>query len=53
MDEHPDFKGQVQFSGQTFKSLQQAAPNVIAHENEVILDSSLCCLLCFLADGGG
>lgn len=31
MDEHPDFKGQVQFSGQTFKSLQQAAPNVIAH----------------------
>jgi len=31
MDEHPDFKGQVQFSGQTFKSLQQVAPNVIAH----------------------
>src|SRR5574344_195379 len=31
MDEHPDFKGQVQFSGQTCKSLQQAAPNVIAH----------------------
>ncbi len=31
MDEHPDFKGQLQFSGQTFKSLQQAAPNVIEH----------------------
>jgi hypothetical protein len=31
MDEHPDFKGQLQFSGQTFKSLQQAAPQVIEH----------------------
>jgi len=31
MEEHPDFKGQVQFSGQTFKSLQQTAPHVIAH----------------------
>lgn len=31
MDEHPDFKGQLQFSGQTFKSLQQAAPQVIDH----------------------
>ncbi len=31
MDEHPDFKGQLQFSGQTFKSLQQTAPYVIEH----------------------
>lgn len=31
MDEHPDFKGQVQFSGQTLKSLQQAAPEVVEH----------------------
>jgi len=31
LDEHPDFKGQLQFSGQTFKSLQQAAPQVILH----------------------
>lgn len=31
MDEHPDFKGQLQFSGQTFGSLQQAAPEVIEH----------------------
>jgi len=31
MDEHPDFKGQLQFSGQTFGSLQQAAPQVIDH----------------------
>ena len=31
MDEHPDFKGQLQFSGQTFGSLQQAAPEVIQH----------------------
>ncbi len=31
MDEHPDFKGQLQFSGQTFGSLQQAAPEVIDH----------------------
>jgi len=31
MEEHPDFKGQLQFSGQTFKSLQQAAPKVIGH----------------------
>ena len=31
MDEHPDFKGQVQFSGQTLGSLQQAAPYVLDH----------------------
>lgn len=31
MDEHPDFKGQLQFSGQTFKSLQKVAPYVIEH----------------------
>jgi len=31
IEEHPDFKGQVQFSGQTFKSLQQTAPHVIEH----------------------
>jgi hypothetical protein len=31
MDEHPDFKGQVQFSGQTLGSLQQAAPHVLDH----------------------
>jgi hypothetical protein len=31
MEEHPDFKGQVQFSGQTFLSLKQAAPKVIEH----------------------
>jgi hypothetical protein len=31
MDEHSDFKGQIQFSGQTFNSLKQAAPKVIEH----------------------
>ena len=31
MEERPDFKGQIQFSGQTFKSLQQTAPHVIEH----------------------
>ena len=31
MDEHPDFKGQLQFSGQTLGSLQQAAPHVLEH----------------------
>ena len=31
MDEHPDFKGQVQFSGQTFGSLKQCAPDVVEH----------------------
>ncbi|MCE5344815.1 MAG: hypothetical protein LLG13_00830 [Bacteroidales bacterium] len=35
MDDHPDFKGQLQFSGQTFKSLQQAAPQVIAHAMQI------------------
>ena len=35
MEEHPDFKGQIQFSGQTFKSLQQAAPNVIEHAKKL------------------
>lgn len=31
MDEHPDFKGQLQFSGQTLGSLKQAAPQVLDH----------------------
>ena len=31
MDEHPDFKGQLQFSGQTLNSLKQAAPHVLDH----------------------
>ncbi|MBQ2027470.1 MAG: hypothetical protein II214_06180, partial [Alistipes sp.] len=31
MDEHPDFKGQLQFSGQTLGSLKQAAPHVLDH----------------------
>lgn len=31
MDEHPDFKGQVQFSGQTLNSMKQAAPEVLQH----------------------
>ncbi len=31
MEERPDFKGQLQFSGQTFNSLKQAAPYVIEH----------------------
>lgn len=31
MDEHPDFKGQVQFSGQTLGSLLKAAPEVVEH----------------------
>lgn len=35
MDEHPDFKGQLQFSGQTFASLQQTAPQVIEHARRI------------------
>ena len=35
MDEHPQFRGQVQFSGQTFGSLMQAAPEVIAHAKAI------------------
>lgn len=31
MDEHPDFKGQLQFSGQTLNSMRQAAPEVLEH----------------------
>jgi len=31
MDEHPDFKGQIQLSGQTFNTLRQTAPHVIEH----------------------
>lgn len=31
LDEHPDFKGQLQFSGQTLGSLLQAAPDVVDH----------------------
>lgn len=35
IDEHPDFKGQLQFSGQTLGSLQQAAPNVLDHAMKI------------------
>lgn len=35
MDEHPDFKGQVQFSGQTAGSLKIVAPEVLAHALEL------------------
>ena len=35
MDEHPDFKGQVQFSGQTAGSLKIAAPEVLSHALEL------------------
>jgi hypothetical protein len=31
IEAHPDFKGQLQFSGQTFNSLKLAAPEVIEH----------------------
>lgn len=31
MDENPDFKGQLQFSGQTLGSLLQCAPQVVDH----------------------
>lgn len=31
MDEHPDFCGQLQFSGQTLGSMRQAAPAVLDH----------------------
>ena len=31
MEAHPDFKGQVEFSGQTVNSLKQTAPHVIEH----------------------
>ena len=35
MDEHPDFKGQLQFSGQTLGSLKQAAPHVLEHAMQI------------------
>ena len=35
MDEHPDFKGQVQFSGQTAGSLKITAPHVLTHALEL------------------
>lgn len=35
MDAHPDFRGQLQFSGQTYGSLMQAAPEVIDHAKAV------------------
>ncbi len=35
MDEHPDFKGQLQFSGQTLGSLKQAAPHVLDHAMKI------------------
>ncbi len=35
MDEHPDFKGQVQFSGQTAGSLKITAPEVLSHALEL------------------
>jgi hypothetical protein len=31
MDENPDFKGQMQLSGQTFSSLKQARPKMLDH----------------------
>ena len=35
MDEHPEFKGQLQFSGQTLGSLMQAAPHVLEHAMKI------------------
>ena len=35
MDEHPDFRGQLQFSGQTLGSLLQAAPEVAEHARKI------------------
>lgn len=35
MDQHPDFRGQLQFSGQTYGSLLQAAPYVIEHAKKI------------------
>lgn len=35
MDEHPDFKGQLQFSGQTLGSLKQTAPHVLEHAMKI------------------
>ena len=35
MDEHPDFKGQLQFSGQTLNSLKQCAPDVLEHAMKI------------------
>lgn len=35
LDEHPDFKGQLQFSGQTLGSLVQAAPHVLEHAMKI------------------
>ena len=35
MDEHPDFKGQLQFSGQTLGSLLQTAPEVAQHALDI------------------
>ena len=35
MDAHPDFKGQVQFSGQTAGSLKITAPEVLSHALEL------------------
>jgi|GEM_PF-885409 len=35
MDQHPDFRGQLQFSGQTYGSLLQTAPHVIEHAKKI------------------
>ncbi len=35
IDVHPDFKGQLQFSGQTLLSLKQAAPHVVEHARKL------------------
>ena len=35
MDEYPDFKGQLQFSGQTLGSLLQTAPDVLLHARTI------------------
>ena len=35
MDAHPEFKGQIELSGQTFLSLKQTAPYVIEHARKL------------------
>ena len=35
IEEHPEFKGQIQLSGQTFLSLKQTAPYVIEHARKL------------------
>lgn len=35
LDEHPDFKGQLQFSGQTFASLMHVSEHVLEHARRI------------------